>query len=397
MAKKTKAADQTPAPSAEGQSDISILKESQFQEPIEEFVKLLSQSRRAFLIGAGCSKCAGLPLMEELTKEVLDEIPKDDKAHEVLEGLIQQFDGSKGCTIEDYMSELVDFISIATRREFRASTKASVGIGTESYSATDLKEALGTIKQRIEHSIVKRSVDIQHHRNLAKAVHGRLQSGKSGPVQPVDYFTLNYDTLVEDALSLERIPIADGFNGGATGWWSAEAYGEKGVHARVFKVHGSIDWCLIDDDVLPSRIRPSLKDDRQREPVLIWPAATKYRETQRDPYAQIIGRLRTALQPGPSNEVVLAVIGYSFGDSHINYELNRALRESDGRVSFVVFTSDDTPTGLLEEWLKDPAVKEHVRIHANKGFFHADTRIKSETALPWWKFEVLVRLLGGER
>jgi len=378
-------------------SDMSALRDTRWDDPIEGLVTLLSQSRRAFLIGAGCSKCAGLPLMNDLTQEVLKEMPDTEKAHQILQSLIQEFDGAEGCTIEDYMSELVDHISIATRREFRASTKTCVEIGDKSYPASDLKDALATIKQHIERVMVNRPVNIQHHRDFVKAVHGRLQSGKSGAGQPVDYFTLNYDTLVEDALSFERIPLADGFKGGATGWWSAEAYDEKGVQARVFKVHGSIDWCLTDDEVLPSRVRPSLKDNSQTEPVLIWPAATKYRETQRDPFAHIVSRLRAALQPGVSNEVVLAIIGYSFGDAHINYELNRALRESDGRVSFVVFTSDDNPQGLIEDWFKDPATKEHVRIHANKGFFHADTRIDSDVSLPWWKFEVLVRLLGGER
>lgn len=378
-------------------SDVSALRDTRWDDPIEGLVTLLSQSRRAFLIGAGCSKCAGLPLMNELTHEVLKEIPNTEKAYVILESLIQEFGEAKGCTIEDYMSELVDHISIASRREQRSSINTSVEIGGNSYTVSDLKDALATIKQYIERVLVNRRVNIQHHRDFVKAVHGRLQSGRSGQVQPVDYFTLNYDTLVEDALSFERIPLADGFKGGATGWWSAEAYDEKGVQARVFKIHGSIDWCLISDEILPSRIRPSLKDDIKMEPVLIWPAATKYRETQRDPFAHIITRLRAALQPGANNEIVLSIIGYSFGDAHINYELNRALRESDGRVSFVVFTSDDNPQGLLKDWLNDPATKEHVRIHANKGFFHGDTRIDSDVPLPWWKFEVLVRLLGGER
>ena len=378
-------------------SDMSVFEDTRWNDSIEELVTLLSQSRRVFLIGAGCSKCAGLPLMNELTQEVLKEIPNTEKAHEILQSLIREFDGAEGCTIEDYMSELVDHISIGTRRVFRASTKTYVEIGAKSYTVSDLKDALASIKQYIERVIVNRPVNIQHHRNFVKAIHGRLQSGKSGAVQPVDYFTLNYDTLVEDALSFERIPLTDGFRGGATGWWSAEAYDEKGVQARVFKVHGSIDWCLADDEVLPSRVRPNLKDESQTEPVLIWPAATKYRETQRDPFAHIISRLRATLQPSASNEVVLAIVGYSFGDAHINYELNRALRESDGRVSFLVFTNNDNPQGLLKDWLNDPATKEHVRIHANKGFFHADTRIESDVPLPWWKFEVLVRLLGGER
>ena len=388
---------------AEGEQNIDAsdelepLRLPEYTEPIEELTKLLSQSKRSFVLGAGCSKCAGLPLMEELTEEVLTKIPKTDKAHTILQGLIEQFSGSQGCTIEDYMSELVDFISMADRRESRCAKIANVLIGANSYSAAELRDALATIKQNIELAIIGCETKIRNHRQFIRAVHGRLQSGKSGPIYSTDYFTLNYDTLLEDALSLEKIPLSDGFNGGVTGWWNVKAYDDSSISARVFKVHGSIDWCLLDDDVLPRRVRHGLKDSGKHEPVLIWPAATKYREAQRDPFAQIFNIMRQTLRPAQNSEVVLAVVGYAFNDSHINDELDRALIESDGRLTIIVFTSSDKPEGLLDKWRKDLHLKERVRIHAKRGFFHADKQIDSKVELPWWKFEVLVRLLGGDR
>lgn len=42
--------------------DLSALDEKPFAEAVVKFEELLAQSGRAFLIGAGCSKCAGLPL-----------------------------------------------------------------------------------------------------------------------------------------------------------------------------------------------------------------------------------------------------------------------------------------------------------------------------------------------
>ncbi len=203
--------------------------------------------------------------------------------------------------------------------------------------------------------------------------------------------------MLEDALALERISFADGFNGGATGWWDSKAYNDSSTHAKVYKVHGSIDWCLLDDDLLPRRIRHSLMDSIKREPVLIWPASTKYREAQRDPFAQILNMMRRALRPTKNSEVVLAIIGYSFNDSHINDELDRALKESDGRLTILVFTNFDKPQGLLDTWLSDPRLKERVRIHTRRGFFHADSKIESNTDISWWKFETLIRILGGER
>jgi len=36
-------------------------------------------------------------------------------------------------------------------------------------------------------------------------------------------------------------------------------------------------------------------------------------------------------------------------------------------------------------------------VYANKGFLHGNKKSKQASNLPWWKFEILARLLGGER
>ncbi|MFK7790037.1 MAG: hypothetical protein AB8C95_11180, partial [Phycisphaeraceae bacterium] len=162
-------------------------------------------------------------------------------------------------------------------------------------------------------------------------------------------------------------------------------------------VHGSIDWCLLGSDILPRRIRPSLQAGPASEPVLIWPASTKYREAQRDPHAQIMGILRHQLRPAVNCEAVLTIAGYSFGDEHVNVELDRALRESSGRLTVLVFTYDEEPEGLVKDWLSDASIREHVRVYARRGFFHGEQEIRSDKDLPWWRFEVLAQLLGGDR
>lgn len=396
MAKSTATAESatTPTPPADG---LAALRKEPFAEQVVQLTKLLSQSKRAFVIGAGCSKCADLPLMEELTQKVLDALDKAGKAHAILKGLQKHFDGSEGCTIEDYMSELVDHIAIAERRKLRSATAANASINATDYNPEDLAEALIEIKNTIAQVIGQSTPSISVHRQFVRAIHQVLQSGKAGQPTRVDYYTLNYDTLFEDALSLERIPVADGFNGGATGWWDAQAYKDGSAQARILKVHGSIDWCLCDSDVLPRRVRPGLTVDGTREPVLIWPASTKYREAQRDPFAQIIEAMRRGLRPTSDTQVVLTICGYSFGDAHVNVELDRALRESDGRLTIIAFTNEDEPKGQLKNWLEDVDVRDQVRIHANRGFFHGTTEERSDVDLPWWRFEMLTRLLGGER
>lgn len=389
--------DEANVHSAPSSDELAVFRQEPVAEQVVQLTKLLSQSKRAFVIGAGCSKCAGLPLMDELTQQVLDALDKEGKAHAVLAGLQKHFDGSEGCTIEDYMSELVDHIAISERRKLRSATAANASINATDYSPNDLGKALIEIKNSISDVIGSANTTISVHRQFVRAIHQVLQSGKAGPPTRVDYYTLNYDTLFEDALSLERIPVADGFNGGATGWWDASAYEDGAAQARILKVHGSIDWCLWERDFLPRRVRQGLAVDGTREPVLIWPASTKYREAQRDPFAQIIEAMRRGLRPTSDTQVVLTICGYSFGDAHVNVELDQALRESDGRLTIIAFTNEDEPKGQLKDWRDDVDVRDQVRIHANRGFFHGTAEERSGVDLPWWRFEILTRLLRGER
>lgn len=171
--------------------------------------------------------------------------------------------------------------------------------------------------------------------------------------------------MLEDALALERFPFSDGLDGGVTGWWSPETFGRSGLAARVYKLHGSINWYELPDDLLPRRVGASLEieaaNDRR---ILIWPASTKYRETQLDPFAHLWERARQVLRPSRGSQCVLVVCGYRFGDTHINLELDRALRESAGDLAIVAFTSDNEPAGQLKEWHNDDDVKEQVSVFA---------------------------------
>ena len=379
--------------------DLVPLKAAEFAEPLGQLEKLLSQPNRAFLLGAGCSKCAGLPLMAELTDQVLDDKCVSEQTKGILHAIRQAFDGATSITIEDCLSELVDVLSIAERRQTLGATDCRAQVHSLSIQLEDARNAVSDIRDAIVRAIDREDLKVEVHRDFVRAIHRSLQSGKAGDKHPVDYFILNYDTLVEDALGRERLTVADGFSAGATAWWNQESFNTPGVAARVFKIHGSIDWlCLEGNDILPHRIRTSRSDGRYPgKRVVIWPAATKYRETQRDPYAQVLAFMRSTLRPQPKSELVLAICGYRFSDSHINLELEQALHESQGRLTIVAFSEQHELTGQLADWLRDPAVREQVLVYTSRGFIHGSKSVPSLTDLPWWKFEVLTRLLGGER
>ncbi len=375
--------------------DLSVFSLPELKDVVQDMRDLLSQSQLAFLLGAGCSKIAGLPLMPELTRTVLDHNKIGDNTKRLLDKVRELYSDAASATIEDYMSEIVDLLSIAERRTQRGASQSKVSVGDQERDATELQAALNEIKGTISSAIGDKEVNIATHQQFVRAIHGSLQAGKPG--RCVDYFILNYDTLIEDALGLERVVYCDGFTGAATGWWEPSTFMADVKVSRVFKIHGSIDWCLLKDDSLPRRIRSGIKTESDRNHVLIYPAATKYQEAQRDPFAQMLHYMRQSLCPGEGKEMVLAICGYSFGDSHIDLEIENALYQSKGRLTVVAFVGTDEPEGKLRNWLDDSVISEQIRVYANKGFFHGNKQSKNDEDLPWWKFEILARLLGGER
>jgi len=377
--------------------DLSELKKPVFSTALNDLDNILMQGNKAFLLGAGCSKCAGLPLTDELTRMALASPLLDTATKNILSSIKDLFKGAVSANIEDYLSELVDLMAIAERRSVRGATTHTASLSSVAYSANELKTAADQIKQAIA-SIIDQDVKMEVHLKFIKAVHRPSRPGRTVIARPVDYLILNYDTLIESSLALEKISYADGMNGGTSAWWDPSTFDSKDVSARVLKLHGSIDWSEIAGDVLPRRIGKKLKlPIGSDQKVLIWPASTKYRETQRDPYAQLASLGRRILRPQHGTQTVLVVCGYSFSDSHINIELERALRESAGELTMIVFTFDDSPVGELKKWYLDKEISDQIRIYAKNGFFHGTTQVPSTTDLPWCKFENVTRLLGGER
>ena len=377
--------------------DLSPLKQANFTAALNDFDELLTQSGKAFLLGAGCSKCAGVPLTAELTAKTLESELLNPTTKEILVSIEKLFEGAVGANIEDYLSELVDLVAIAERRGARGATIDTASLNGVDYSATSLKDAVDQIKKAIV-KVIDVEVDLEVHWKFIQAVHRPSRPGRTVTARPVDYLVLNYDTLIENALAIEKLYYADGMNGGNSAWWDATTYAMNGLAARVLKLHGSIDWSEMSGDPLPRRIAKNLTLPTGSErKVLIWPASTKYSETQRDPYAQLSSLARSVLRPESGRQTVLTVCGYSFGDAHINIEIEGALRESGGELTLVAFTFDEEPVAALKRLHEDESITDQVRIYARRGFFHGATTATSNIDLPWCKFENITRLLGGER
>ncbi|MDW7760674.1 MAG: SIR2 family protein [Acidobacteriota bacterium] len=151
-------------------------------------------------------------------------------------------------------------------------------------------------------------------------------------------FTLNYDTLVEQAADAEGVVLLDGFVGTQRRVFRPESYEqdlyfpaettEGRVHRfdrvlHLYKLHGSITWTANEptmDDPYGVQTVPFKSDGVQ--PLLIYPAPTKYGETLGMPYSELFRRFSGVVTRPQS---VLFVIGYGFGDEHVNAIVRQAL------------------------------------------------------------------------
>ncbi len=135
-------------------NELSLLGEERSAATVSQFQGLVSNSEElTFLMGAGCSKCAGLPLTNELTDKVLAGAEIEVWGKEILTVVKEQFASSVGANTEDYLSEIVDLLAITERRAEREVQEDSVLIGSASYTSDPLRNTSDQIKQAIARAI----------------------------------------------------------------------------------------------------------------------------------------------------------------------------------------------------------------------------------------------------
>ncbi len=155
---------------------------------------------------------------------------------------------------------------------------------------------------------------------------------------PVDIFTPNYDLLIEEAFERQRIPHFDGFVGSREPFFDIASIEQDAVPrrwARLWKLHGSINWQLRDDgDVFRAQGRAA------KGKAMIYPSHLKYDQSRRMPYLAMIDRLRAFFRiAGPRASFgppVLVVCGYSFSDEHLNEVLLDGLRGNPSAQCFAL-------------------------------------------------------------
>lgn len=176
---------------------------------------------------------------------------------------------------------------------------------------------------------------------------------------PATMFTLNYDSLLMSALLEQREYVYDGFRSR-----SLNVPLDRWTEPTLYQLHGSVAWHRAADGSVSKR---KLQDVRDEKLVEAWAAGDmdrglpaviltdlKTRYTEQYPFSTFYDELHREL----SNESLVVVGGYSFGDRPLNRALARFLsRNTQNRL--LVWNPGGTRDGYLDRLRKQLLENEH--------------------------------------
>jgi hypothetical protein len=131
----------------------------------------------------------------------------------------------------------------------------------------------------------------------------------------VNIITTNYDRVLENVMSYNDIAFSDGFTGRIF-----SSYNEKNFKSmnsvNLIKVHGSLNWTLIHDDI------HYWPDIEKYDPVIIPPGKNKYREAFKSPYRELIQKSDSVIEAAKS----FLIVGFGFNDEHLTPKIIKKIK-----------------------------------------------------------------------
>jgi hypothetical protein len=224
----------------------------------------------------------------------------------------------------------------------------------------DISECVNKIKKLIKDRCTLELPDNSPHSLLLNKVTKRKVT-----YPRFKLFTLNYDTLFEQAAKMANFTIIDGFSFSLPRVFSGRNFDldivsrnnsrvkeEDNFISKVFhlyKLHGSVDWCKKENTILQM--------DRVVDPLMIYPNQSKYESSYEQPYFEMMSRFQQSLR---NENVLLICIGFSFGDKHIVTAIKEALEQNPSFQLIVINKGIDTENENLKPFIE--VAKKHNNI-----------------------------------
>lgn len=152
----------------------------------------------------------------------------------------------------------------------------------------------------------------------------------------VKIFTLNYDTLFEQAAAKEKFTVIDGFTFSSPRTFNGKYFDYDIIETRhnrqdkkdstigklfyLFKMHGSLNWKRNAMEIEQSDSKIAVEDR-----VMIFPQDSKYEHSYEQPYFEMMARFQQSLR---IENTLLITIGFSFLDKHISSVILETLKQN---------------------------------------------------------------------
>lgn len=153
----------------------------------------------------------------------------------------------------------------------------------------------------------------------------------------VKLFTLNYDTLFEQAAREGMFTVIDGFTFSSPREFNGKYFDYDLIETRhnrqdkkdstiaklfyLFKMHGSLNWKIENNRIIQSDEKTISNDQR----VMIFPQDSKYEHSYEQPYFEMMARFQQALR---LENTLIITIGFSFVDKHISSVILESLKQN---------------------------------------------------------------------
>ena len=273
-----------------------------------------------FLLGAGASYDAGIPISSQMVTRIEELLEKDDwktykELYHYLKASINYSDGILGNFNEGFNVERL--LIVISEIEKRDKNIMYPFIGAWNIRLLDLAGNNFENITKFQKLIRRQLNDWVRIKNYESADYYQSFASLSTDIgQLMKVFTLNYDLCFERIVGKQKL-IETGFNNGTKDWHHSNFEETADKHFFLYKLHGSIDWYTETDN----STKLFISADPVEKPELIF--GIQHKMTSVDPYFYYSSKLREACL----NEArLIVVIGYSFSDEYVNNILGQALK-----------------------------------------------------------------------
>lgn len=324
--------------------DEDFLEEKVKNDALKDLIKnnnnckeALKSENLVILTGAGSSIDGGGKSVKQIWEEIFENQKKLD-LDKVLGLITKKIEEIKK---EEFVAKKKNLEELLSRLEIERKAKENKG-----KSGKKIADQIKDIKSEIKRLCSIENIDTEtklksktHQTFLTKILAARKKTSPRAKI-----FTLNYDTFFEDAASDIKAVVIDGFCFNEKRIFNSTDFDldivqrensrihkEENFYDKVFhlyKMHGSVTWQLEGREI------KKLDKKQIDEPLLIYPNASKFEESYQMPFYEMISRFQISLR---ATNTTLMIIGYSFGDAHVNRMIEEAV---DSNLSLKVIVVD---------------------------------------------------------